>query len=450
MANCARVTARDILATNGVVHMVDKMIQPASHTLGQILSSDLGFRDFSKALKAAGLLPMLEDPSGHFTVFAPTDEAMKKLNRKTLNHLSAGAGCAGTILKGHILPNIVCSGVIEGQARTNNMLGELMLLERTSKDTVSVDGVELVMRDIMATNGVIHVIDDVIIPSAAKSLSDVLTMRKMTTLRDMLDSAKLLEEVDSLTNKTIFLPSTAAMAELPASFIAQLVAEPANLLEFVLLHTAAPLTRRAALTDGLVLASEVRNQAIRINHFTRTSNLFGETRATVTAQCSKVQGPEVEVCGGVVHTIDRVLLPTPSTVLELAKSKQEYSRFLEIAEFSGIAGELETEAAEGRTLLAPTNAAFAKLSSEITEKLLTDKAFAQKVVQKHILEDVLCCSGIQKNNIFFNSSRRRAGVGQVSVRRTASGHLYADKAEISKCDMMAGNGVVLQLESVLV
>lgn len=111
----------------------------------------------------------------------------------------------------------------------------------------------------------------------------------------------------------------------------------------------------------------------------------------MTAQCSKVQGPEVEVCGGVVHTIDRVLLPTPSTVLELVKGKQEYSRwevlgvtrlvrrFLEIAQFSGISGELETEAAEGRTLLAPTNAAFAKLGSDITEKLLADKAFAQKV-----------------------------------------------------------------------
>ena len=38
-----------------------------------------------------------------------------------------------------------------------------------------------------------------------------------------------------------------------------------------------------------------------------------------------------------------------------------------------------------------------------------------QVVQKHILEEVLCCSGIQKNNIFFNSSRRRASAGQVSV-----------------------------------
>ena len=86
----------------------------------------------------------------------------------------------------------------------------------------------------------------------------------------------------------------------------------------------------------------------------------------------------------------------------------------------------------------------------------------RQVVRKHILEEVLCCSGIQKNNLFFNSSRRRSSAGQVSVgynqavcqvadtdgaqvRRTASGHLYADRAEISTCDLMAGNGVVLQV-----
>ena len=89
MANCARITARDILATNGVVHVVDKvniiafvfvinafficvaviitmiiiisspistpqMIQPATNSLGQILNNDFGFAKFSKALKASG------------------------------------------------------------------------------------------------------------------------------------------------------------------------------------------------------------------------------------------------------------------------------------------------------------------------------------------------------------------------------------------------------------
>ena len=71
------------------------------------------------------------------------------------------------------------------------MLGDLVLLERDNKNSLSVEGVELIMSDIMATNGVIHVVSDVIIPSAAKRLSDVLKQRKLTKLLTMLESAKL-------------------------------------------------------------------------------------------------------------------------------------------------------------------------------------------------------------------------------------------------------------------
>ena len=71
------------------------------------------------------------------------------------------------------------------------MLGDLVLLERDNKNTLSVEGVELIMTDIMATNGVIHVVNDVIIPSAAKRLSDLMKERKLTKLLTMLESAKL-------------------------------------------------------------------------------------------------------------------------------------------------------------------------------------------------------------------------------------------------------------------
>ena len=83
------------------------------------------------------------------------------------------------------------SGVIQGRARTNNLLGDLVLLERDDKDDLTVEGVELVMSDIMATNGVIHVVSDIIIPNAAKKLTDVLKERKLTKLLTMLESAKL-------------------------------------------------------------------------------------------------------------------------------------------------------------------------------------------------------------------------------------------------------------------
>merc|ERR1711974_309291 len=276
MANCARITAKDILATNGVVHVVDKMIQPATNSLGQILTNDFGFAKFSDALKASGLLSMLDDPSGHFTVFAPTDEALAKLDKRTGEQLVSGGGCAGTILKSHILPNVLCSGVIQGRARTNNLLGDLVLLERDNKNTLSVEGVELIMTDIMATNGVVHVVSDVIIPSAAKRLSDVLKQRKLTKLLTMLESAKLVDELEGLTNSTIFLPSVKAFAQLPQPFTEMLAAEPANLLEFMLRHVGSPMTPTASLTNGLLLESEVRDQTLRVNEFKRRSSLFGD------------------------------------------------------------------------------------------------------------------------------------------------------------------------------
>ena len=246
------------------------MIQPVRHSLAEILTSDLGFSQFSEALKASGLLPLLEDPTGHFTVFAPTDQAVKKLDRRSKEFLLTGGGCAANILKSHILPNVLCSGIVEGRARTNNLLGDLVLLERNSKDILTVEGVELIMKDVMATNGVIHVIDDVIIPSSAKSLSDLLKQKGLTTLLSLLDASKLTEEVESLTNITVFLPSASALTHLPSTFLAGLAAEPASLLEFVLQHIVTPRTGRDRLTNGLLLNTEVRDQAIRINQFSRS------------------------------------------------------------------------------------------------------------------------------------------------------------------------------------
>lgn len=450
MANCARLTARDILATNGIVHVVDKMVQPATHTIGEILESDFGFSQFASALKVSSMMDPLLANSANFTVFAPTNEAMDRLESTVKEQLRSGFGCAGSILMNHILPNVLCSGIVEGKARTNNMLGDLMLLERNAKNTISVDGVELMITDMVAINGVIHVIDEVLIPSAAQTVADAMTSLKMTTLLDLIDMAKLTDVMEDLTNVTLFLPSERAMNELPASFLTSLKEEPDTLKEFVMTHVAKPITNPGKLSDNLLLETEATDQQIRINKFSRTSTLFGDSEVTVTAQCATIhQTHREEFCGGLVYAVDRVLLPTPGNIVQVVTNIPSLSRFLELIQFSGLISELDTEPEDGRTLLAPTNAAFDKLDPRITAKLASDKNFAQKVVQKHILEEILCCSGIQKNNIFFNTSRRRSSAGQVSVRRTTSGHLYADKAEITKCDLMASNGVVLQLESLL-
>ena len=68
------------------------------------------------------------------------------------------------ILKNHLLENVICSTVLEGRVRSINALGRYLNLSRTDSDHLMVNEAELVVRDVMTTNGVIHKIDTVLIP----------------------------------------------------------------------------------------------------------------------------------------------------------------------------------------------------------------------------------------------------------------------------------------------
>ena len=106
MANCAKVVSRDNHAINGIVHVVDKVIVPAVGTIADVLSSDLHFGTFVAALEKADLTEMLSEEEGHFTVFAPTDSAFEKLDELTREKVVGGAGCAGDLVRSHILHEV--------------------------------------------------------------------------------------------------------------------------------------------------------------------------------------------------------------------------------------------------------------------------------------------------------------------------------------------------------
>ena len=80
MANCARVTSRDHYSTNGVVHIVDRVILPATQTIAEIVQNDVQLRSLRKALEKTNMLEKLSQPNEQFTLFAPTDDAFSKMD----------------------------------------------------------------------------------------------------------------------------------------------------------------------------------------------------------------------------------------------------------------------------------------------------------------------------------------------------------------------------------
>ncbi|MFO7536237.1 MAG: fasciclin domain-containing protein [Kiritimatiellia bacterium] len=137
----------------------------ASGDIVAVASGDASFSTLVTAIKAAGLVETLQG-KGPFTVFAPTDEAFAKLPAGTLDDLlkpENKAKLAG-ILKCHVVPGKVMAADVKTMKVKTVNDQELSL--KVADGNVTVDNAKVVKTDVMAANGVIHVIDAVVMPAA--------------------------------------------------------------------------------------------------------------------------------------------------------------------------------------------------------------------------------------------------------------------------------------------
>ncbi|MGY6633062.1 MAG: fasciclin domain-containing protein [Alkalilacustris sp.] len=119
------------------------------------------FETLIAAVQAAGLEDTLRG-DGPFTVFAPTDEAFAALPEGTLDALLADPEALTAILTYHVVPGAVMSGDLSDGMEAETVNGQSVTIG--VGDTVTVDDATVVTADIEASNGVIHVIDAVILP----------------------------------------------------------------------------------------------------------------------------------------------------------------------------------------------------------------------------------------------------------------------------------------------
>lgn len=163
MVDGAVITATDIRASNGVIHVIDAVIVPSNATLVEA-AKEAKFNTLAKLIETAGLTEVLSGDQA-FTVFAPTDEAFAKLPPETVASLLRPENKAqlAKILTFHVIPGRVYSddAIAAGTAKTVQG-GPLTIAAKG--DTATVNGAKILKTDIDARNGVIHVIDTVILP----------------------------------------------------------------------------------------------------------------------------------------------------------------------------------------------------------------------------------------------------------------------------------------------
>ena len=158
------IVKTDIVASNGVIHVIDGVLMPAQQNLVAVAKEAGAFETLIAAAKAAGLVPALTGDQP-LTVLAPSDEAFAALPEGTLEHLlqPAQKEKLAAILKLHVIPGRVYSPDALAAERATALSGGTLDFA-LEKGGVTVNGATVTSADLDASNGVIHVIDRVLLP----------------------------------------------------------------------------------------------------------------------------------------------------------------------------------------------------------------------------------------------------------------------------------------------
>lgn len=313
--NDAQVTVADIAADNGVVHVIDAVLLPPvppTNTVVDVIANSEDHTLLEAAVGAAGLVDALS-AEGPFTVFAPTDDAFTALTEAldvTVDELLAYP-LLPAVLQYHVVGAEAYSADLTDGQEIETLLGEDVTVSITA-DGVFINEAQVIVADIAADNGVVHVIDAVLLPELEEETTvvDIIVESEDHTLLEAAVGAAGL--VDALSGEgpfTVFAPTDAAIVALTEALditADDLLALP-NLADILQYHVVGAEAYAADLTDGQMIETlQGSNVTVSI---TADGVFINDAQVTVA---------DLEADNGVVHVINAVLLPPTTDVTELA------------------------------------------------------------------------------------------------------------------------------------
>jgi uncharacterized surface protein with fasciclin (FAS1) repeats len=439
--NNAQVVVADIIADNGVVHVIDAVLVPAAEpttVVDIIVNSDV-HNTLETAVIAAGLADDLSG-TGPFTVFAPTDAAFAALPAGVIDALLADpTGALAEVLLYHVVGGLALSTDLSDGQMITTLLGEDITVT-IDANGVMINDAMVIVADILADNGVVHVIDAVLLPPPPQPTNTILDIVVNSADHNTLEAAVVAAGLQSALSGTgpltVFAPTDAAFAALPAGVLDALLADPTGALTQVLLyHAVGGVALSADLSDGMMITT-IQGQDITV-----TINANG-----VFINDAQVIVADIIADNGVVHVIDAVLVPElnpePTTVVDIIVNSPNHNTLETAVIAAGLADDLSGDGPF--TVFAPTDAAFAALPAGVLDALLADPTGAlAQVLLYHVV------SGEALSSSLTNGQTITTLQGQDVTVSITGGNVFINNAQVIMADIMADNGVVHVIDAVL-
>ena len=435
MVNDASVTLADVQTSNGVIHVIDKVLTPTD-TPNDIprTAQCTGVHDSLVAgVIQAELLPTLQG-DGPFTVFAPTDQAFVDagIDLAALDTVEGKATLTDILLYHVLASEVPASNVTDCMSAT--AVNGNPLSFTVGSNGVMVNDANVTATDVPTSNGLIHVIDKVLTPTSLPD--DIPRTAQCTGIHDTLVlavvQAELLETLQGAGPFTLFAPTDQAFTNAGIDLTAlDTVEGKAALTDILLYHVVSGEVPSTAVTECMT-ATAVNGQTLSFT----VGNGVMVNDATVTAA-------DVGTSNGVIHVIDKVLSPTdlPNNIPRTAQCTGIHDTLVSAVVQAEL---LETLQGDGPfTLFAPTDQAFTNAG--------IDLAALDTVEGKAALTDILLyhvVSGDVPSSSVTECMSATAVNGQ-PLSFTVGDSVMVNDATVTTADVAASNGVIHVIDKVL-
>ncbi len=461
LVNTATVTTTDISANNGVIHVIDAVLtppqsqpqQPTMNIIETAVASD-DFTTLAAALEATNLVATLSDESQEFTVFAPTDAAFAALGQATIDTLLANPEVLKEILLQHVVSGSVDSITafsLNGQQAQTVSGNQIDITIDGENDTLKFGDATVTMTDIQTTNGIIHVLDTVVVgevqvPAPAQSVVDVAVGNgNFSTLVAALQTTGLDTTLADLEREfTVFAPTDAAFEQLDQATVDALFADAEALSDLLLYHVLPDATVQS--DAAIAVANSEQPMITMANGDTATLSLQNDMLYIDNAQ---VTTANVAADNGVIHVIDSVLMPpSEQSIVDVAVADGNFTTLVSALQEAGLEqtlADLEREF----TVFAPTDAAFDKLDQATLDALLADPEALTNVLLYHVVADAKVSSDAAIDIANSDNPMVTMANGDMSTLSLQDGALYIDESVVSSADVASDNGVIHVIDTVL-
>ena len=437
MVNDANVITTDVITSNGLIHVIDKVLTPTDtpRDIPRTAQCTGSHDSLVAAVVQAELLTTLQG-AGPFTVFAPTDQAFidAGIDLAALD-TPEGKQTLSDILLYHVVPSSVPSSAV-----TDCMLADAantQPLSFTVGNGVMVNDANVIQADVMASNGIIHVIDKVLTPSDTPR--DIPRTAQCTGAHDSLVAAviqaELLTTLQGEGPFTVFAPTDQAFTDAGIDLAALDTPEGKQTLSDILLyHVIASEVPSSAVTDCLSA------DTVNTNPLSFTVDDSG-----VMVNSATVVTPDVQTSNGVIHVIDKVLLPTatPNDIPRTAQCTGSHATLVDAVIQAEL---LTTLQGEGPfTVFAPTDQAFIDAGINLAA-LNTEEGKAQ--LTDILLHHVYISEAVLSSQITDGATLSMANGDNITISVTDGSVMIGD-ATVTLADVATSNGVIHVVDKVI-